>query len=74
MRNTALYFSNLRKESNLQELVQFRGGQAAVEEAELARPFHLIGGFDETAHRGAIEGGGKADAPHPGRGKFSHGK
>ena len=41
--------------SNLHQLVQFRGGRAAVEEPELTGLFHLADGFDETGHRRAVQ-------------------
>ncbi len=36
-----------RRPSNPHQLVEVRGSQAAVEEIEAARVFHLAGGFDQ---------------------------
>src|SRR6266550_1163946 len=53
--------------SPLHERVPLRCGDGAVEVAEGALVSHLARGLQQAGHRGAIERGGQADAPHAGR-------
>ena len=60
--------------SDRHQLVEVLSGDAAFQEAELARVLHLGSSLEQRRHGRAIERSGEADAAHSRLRQFSHGK